>query len=196
MRAAQMPLWFDEILTILIAKLPRTSDIWAACADNADGMPPMFYLAVRAMTGMGWNDSLAVRLLSVAGYAVFTFCLFRFVSRQKPAVYGIVAMLLPSLTGCWFFATAGRPYGILLGCTGVAMVCWQSISRGNRRGRRNRAFHRGPDDCGGRSLSGFSTGIPVRRRRGFPGVREAKGRLAGCGGELVRRLSSWRSTHP
>ena len=47
LRAAQMPLWFDEILTILIAKLPRTSDIWAACADNADGMPPMFYLAVR-----------------------------------------------------------------------------------------------------------------------------------------------------
>jgi len=133
LRAAQMPLWFDEILTILIAKLPRTADIWAACADNADGMPPMFYLSVRAMRGMGWNDSLAVRLLSVTGYAVFTFCLFRFVARQKPAVYGIVAMLLPGLTGCWFFATAGRPYGILLGCTGVAMVCWQSRSRGNRR---------------------------------------------------------------
>ena len=27
LRAAQMPLWFDEILTILIAKLPRTADI-------------------------------------------------------------------------------------------------------------------------------------------------------------------------
>src|SRR3954451_14472378 len=100
MRAAHMALWFDEILTILIAKLPQASDIWAACADNADGMPPMFYLAVRALKGMGWNDSLAVRLLSLAGYAVFTFCLFRFVSRRKPAVYGILAMLLPSLTGC------------------------------------------------------------------------------------------------
>jgi hypothetical protein len=134
LRAAQMPLWFDEILTILVARLPRVADIWAACGDGADGMPPMFYIAVRAMVRMGWNDALAVRLLCVIGYAVFTFCLFRFVSRQKPAVYGVVAMLLPSLTGCWFFATAGRPYGILLGCTGVAMVCWQSVSRGNRRG--------------------------------------------------------------
>jgi hypothetical protein len=133
LRAAHMALWFDEILTLLIAKLPQVSDIPAACADNADGMPPAFYLAVRAMALMGWTDALAVRLLCVAGYAVFTWCMFRFVSAQKPAVYGIVAMLLPSLTGCWFFATAGRPYGILLGCTGVAMVCWQSISRGNRR---------------------------------------------------------------
>jgi hypothetical protein len=133
LRAAQMPLWFDEILTILISKLPRVSDIAAACADNADGMPPGFYLAIRAMTRLGWTDAIAVRLLCVTGYALFTWCLFRFVSRQKPAVYGLVAMLLPSLTGCWFFATAGRPYGILLGCTGVAMICWQSISRGNRR---------------------------------------------------------------
>ncbi len=133
LRAAQMPLWFDEILTILIARLPLVSDIAAACADNADGMPPGFYLAIRAMTRLGWNDALAVRLLCVMGYALFTWCLFRFVSRQKPAVYGLVAMLLPSLTGCWFFATAGRPYGIILGCTGVAMICWQSISRGNRR---------------------------------------------------------------
>ena len=134
LRAAHMPLWFDEILTILIARLPQVSDIRAACGDGADGMPPVFYLVVRAMLRLGWNDSLAVRLPCVIGYAVFTFCLFRFVSRQRPAVYGIVAMLLPSLTGCWFFATAGRPYGILLGCTGVAMVCWQSVYRGNRRG--------------------------------------------------------------
>ena len=90
----------------------------------------MFYLVVRAMVRLGWNDSLAVRLPCVVGYAVFTFCLFRFVSRQRSAVYGMVAMLLPSLTGCWFFATAGRPYGILLGCTGVTMVCWQSVFRG------------------------------------------------------------------
>ena len=134
LRAAHMPLWFDEILTILIARLPQVSDIRSACGDGADGMPPMFYLVVRAMVRLGWNDSLAVRLPCVIGYAVFTFCLFRFVSRQRPAVYGMVAMLLPSLTGCWFFATAGRPYGILLGCTGVAMVCWQSVYRGTRRG--------------------------------------------------------------
>jgi hypothetical protein len=132
-RAAHLTLWFDEILTVLIARLPQTSDIWAACADGADGMPPMFYLAVRTLIRIGLNDALAVRLLSVIGYAVFTFCLFRFVSQHKPAVYGIVAMLLPSLTGCWFFATAGRPYGILMGCTGVAMVCWQCVARGNRR---------------------------------------------------------------
>ena len=59
LRAAHMPLWFDEILTILIARLPRVSDILAACADNADGTPPGFYLTVRAMLRLGWNDSLA-----------------------------------------------------------------------------------------------------------------------------------------
>jgi hypothetical protein len=142
-RAAHMTLWFDEILTVLIARLPQVSDIWAACGDGADGMPPMFYLGVRAMMRMGLHDALASRLLCVIGYAVFTLCLFRFVSRQKPAVYGIVAMLLPSLTGCWFFATAGRPYGILLGCTGVAMVCWQSVYRLGNSGNSGNSGNRG-----------------------------------------------------
>ena len=134
LRSVHMVLWLDEIYTILMARLPRVSDVWAACWDGADGMPPLYYLVVRALVNLGWNDSLAVRLPCVIGYAVFTYCLFRFVARQSPAVYGIVAMLLPSIEGSFFYATDGRPYGLILGCTGVAMVCWQSISRGDRRG--------------------------------------------------------------
>jgi hypothetical protein len=181
LRAAHMILWFDEILTVLIARLPQVSDIWAACGDNADGLPPLYYMAVRALMQLGLGDALASRLLSVMGYAVFTFCLFRFVSRQKPVVYGIVAMLLPSLTGCWFFATAGRPYGILLGCTGVAMVCWQSVSRqgnsghsGNRRASATMLFALALIVASAVHYLGFLLAFPFAAAESFRAIERRK----------------------
>jgi len=105
---------------------------------------------------------------------VFTFCLYRFVARQKPAVYGIVAMLLPSLTGCWFFATAGRPYGILLGCTGVAMLCWQSVSRGNRRGRVVALFALALGAASAMHYLGFLLAAPFAAAEGYRALERRK----------------------
>ena len=88
-------------------------------------------------------------------------------------MYGMVAMLLPSLTGCWFFATAGRPYDILLGCTGVAMVCWQSVFRGNRRWGR-RAVRTRADGCHGRPLPGFLLAFPFAAAETFRMMQRRK----------------------
>jgi hypothetical protein len=38
-------------------------------------------------------------------------------------------MALPVLTRAFFFSTDGRPYGLLLGLLGIAMVSWQSATR-------------------------------------------------------------------
>src|SRR5262249_18522328 len=60
-------------------------------------------------------------------------CLFRFVSRRSTIVYGIAAMLFPLSTGAYYYAFEARPYGLVLGLAGLAMICWQSLAEGEGR---------------------------------------------------------------
>ncbi len=79
--------------------------------------------AARFLPGDPGDDAAGVMMRWPCGCSawrgtVFTWCLFRFVSRQKPAGYGLVAMLLPSLTaaGSSPRRTAVRHYSGLHGC--------------------------------------------------------------------------------
>jgi hypothetical protein len=127
------PLWFDELFSVSIVKLPHTSEFWSFAKTVPDGQPPLYYYVLHASTDLLRNDSLGVRMPSTIGYIVFCVCLYVFVSRITSRIYGLAALLLPSITGCWYYLTEGRPYGLLLGCTGLAAVSWQSITLNRRR---------------------------------------------------------------
>ena len=126
-KARYRRLWLDEIMGMLIAKLPHASDIWRIVRTGADNQPPFYHLITRAGVHVFGNDAWGLRLPSLAGYLLFCLSLYWFVSRRTSKLYGLLAFLFPSLTGCWYYATEGRPYGLVLGCTGLAAVCWQSI---------------------------------------------------------------------
>jgi hypothetical protein len=128
------PLWFDEILTVLVAKLKTTDDILAACRTGADGQPPLYYLIERASIRVLGNDALGIRLPSLTAYIVFCLSMYHFVARRTSKICGLIAMLIPGTTECWYYATEGRPYAILLGCTGVALVSWQLAASREKRG--------------------------------------------------------------
>lgn len=127
------PLWFDELFSVSIAKLPHTSEFWSFERAVPDGQPPLYYYVLRTSIDLLSSDSLGVRMPSTVGYIVFCVCLYVFVSRITSRIYGLAALLLPSITGCWYYLTEGRPYGLLLGCTGLAAVSWQSITLDRRR---------------------------------------------------------------
>jgi hypothetical protein len=42
-------------------------------------------------------------------------------------------MLFPGITGCWYYATEGRSYALVLAFTGTAALSWQSVSTGRGR---------------------------------------------------------------
>ncbi|MFL6449322.1 MAG: glycosyltransferase family 39 protein [Bryobacteraceae bacterium] len=132
-KARYKPFWLDEIITLSIAKLPRISDIWALCRSGAEYQPPLYHYLMRASIRLFGSDELGIRLPSIAGYVLFCLCLYWFVARCTSRLYGLIAMLFPCLTRCWYYATEGRSYALVLACSGIAAVCWQSIAMNRRR---------------------------------------------------------------
>ena len=129
------PLWFDELFTLQISSLPGFAEMVRDIP--SDGNPPLMYLLVRACLGMVRTQEVAVRLPSVAAFSGALFCVYLFLRRRVGA--------LPALFGAFMFASSrmaiygyeGRPYALVLGFTGLAMVSWQaaaeeSFDRGNR----------------------------------------------------------------
>ncbi len=60
------------------------------------------------------------------GFWTFCLCLFWFVNKRAGAIAGSIAMLLPTLSGAFFYAYEARPYGLVMGFCGLALLCWQS----------------------------------------------------------------------
>ncbi len=123
----------DELFTLNIARLPSLLDVWMALRTGAEQLPPFFYVLTRAsLTAFGENN-LALRLPAMLGYWVMSLCLFWFVYKRSTALYGLLAMLFALTTGAYYYAFEARPYGLVLGFTGLALLCWQSIIEGKRR---------------------------------------------------------------
>jgi 4-amino-4-deoxy-L-arabinose transferase-like glycosyltransferase len=132
-KALYKPLWFDELFSTFIARLPNPSEFWSFAKAVPDGQPPLYYYVVSTSIHLLGNEPLGVRMPSIIGYVVFCGSLYVFVSRLTSRVYGLAALILPGITGCWYYLTEGRPYGLVLGCAGLAAISWQSVTMNRAR---------------------------------------------------------------
>jgi hypothetical protein len=101
-------------------------------------------------------------------------CLFYFVRNLAGQRAGLVAMAIPSLTWTLYYAAEGRPYGLLLGSTAMALLCWQVATRRGDGGMA-RTW----------PLVGLAIGLIVTLNVHFYGVLVL---IPICGAELVRTL--------
>jgi len=126
-------MWTDELYTFYFSRLPSVSDIWAALSTGADQIPPLFHIITRASFSLFGVNHLSIRLPEVLGFWVMSLSLFRFVSKRSAALYGFAAMLFPLVTVAYDYAYEARPYGLVLGFCGLALLCWQSAAEGHHR---------------------------------------------------------------
>jgi hypothetical protein len=134
--AARKLIWYDELYTVHVARLPSVSDLWAALASGMEPNPPLNYLAARASCSAFGESPFAYRLPALVGFFVLSLCLFRFVSRRCGRPYACLAVLFAFATSAHsIYAYEARPYGLLLGFAGLALVCWQSAVEGSRLAR-------------------------------------------------------------
>lgn len=124
-RASEKLFWYDELLTVYFSRLNFYS-LWSALNSGVDFNPPLFYLLTRGVERVFGEGSIGTRLPEMFGFWVFCVCLFRFVSLRSGYLAGTVAMVLPLFTGAFYYAYEARPHGIVLGCCGLALVCWQN----------------------------------------------------------------------
>ncbi len=120
---ARRELWHDELYTYYIAKAPSISRLFQEI--KLDLNPPLMYLADRVSLSIFGDNSYAARLPSILGFLFGSFCFYAFVSRRLRPIYGLLAMLVFWSTPFEYFATEARPYGLIIGFFGLAMVAWQ-----------------------------------------------------------------------
>jgi len=126
-------MWLDELLTVHMAQQGGAAQILRATKDGSDGAPPLYAMIVSSYMSVFKSQSLAVRLPATVAYCAMVLCLLAFSRRRLPAIYSFVAALFVC-DACLWYATEGRGYGIVLGCTAGALLCWQMATEDRRRG--------------------------------------------------------------
>ncbi len=128
-RAHAKPFWYDEIFTIVLSGLPF-AELRAALSTGLEQNPPLYPL----IAGVFGAGHIAMRLISIAGVAIFALCLRSFVGRRCGETAGWVAALVALFTEACGYAWEARPYGLMLGFAGLALISWQRAAELGRRG--------------------------------------------------------------
>jgi hypothetical protein len=126
-------MWTDELYTYYIAIQPTARQLIQAVREGCDGAPPLYALIARSLLGVFPNHpAFALRLPSALGGILMAACVFALARRVVSPVYAIAAMLA-ALVSSSAIALDARPYGLMLGCAGVALLAWQAASEGRNR---------------------------------------------------------------
>jgi hypothetical protein len=127
--ACEKPLWFDEILTIIMCRVPSVSKLWQALNNGADTNPPLFYLIAGFAHRFIADDHVAYRLPSIVGLLVTIVCIYLFLSRRIDRLSSLVGATFLLCTQLVFYSTEARPYGLMIGFVSVAILAWQRTDK-------------------------------------------------------------------
>jgi hypothetical protein len=130
LRASQKCLWFDELITWYLCRVPSMWAAWTAVLHGADFNPPLLYFSTHLVRSIFGEGLVATRLPSMLGVWVFGLCLFFFVARRSGPVCGAIAGMLPFFTLAQYYAYEARAHGIVLGWCGLALITWQKLVTG------------------------------------------------------------------
>jgi len=130
--AANRPLWYDEIITVISASAPDAATTWKA-AQATDASPPLLHLLTHFSMQWFGSSEVAIRLPAMAGFWVFCLCLFHFVRRRAGIYFAFAALLMPIATEAYSYAFDARAYGMVLGLCGLMLVGWQMANDGRSR---------------------------------------------------------------
>ena len=121
--------WWDELASYDIAQLPHASDVWSFFRAGLDTPSPVPTLIVQwTLQHVGGTEVLA-RLPFEIGFLLMCFCLYGIVARRYSTGYALAALMLPALSGTFYFSTELRTYGITLACIAFALYCWQDSDK-------------------------------------------------------------------
>jgi hypothetical protein len=118
-------LWYDEIFTLRIARLPDIATVLDAVEHPVDLQPPLYFIIVRASMKAIGETHLGARLPSMIGVWIMTVCVFAFLRRRNSILLSCsgaaLALMFRSLSQAW----EARPYGLVLGLSGIVLLSWQ-----------------------------------------------------------------------
>jgi 4-amino-4-deoxy-L-arabinose transferase-like glycosyltransferase len=127
-------LFRDEFWEMWTDRVSSIGQIVGIQLTNSVALDPLAYhvLGHTFIQAFGAN-TFAIRLPALLSVLVMQVCLFVFVRRIATERTAVFAMGFSALTCVMGYSMEGRPYGLLLACFGVAMVCWQTAAHREKR---------------------------------------------------------------
>jgi len=117
-------LWFDEIATVQIARLPRWVSIWTALGRGADSLPPIYYMVVRAFGKPFGYSEIAVRLPSTVAMVAGLLITFDCARRLTDGLHGLIALSVITCSFLPYYGYETRSYGIFFMLAALALWVW------------------------------------------------------------------------
>jgi len=123
--AYEKPFWFDEILTVIMCRIPSVSKLWQALNNAADTNPPLFYLIAGWAHRLIPGDHVAYRFPSILGLLAAIFCTYLILCRRIDRLSAIVGAAFLLCTPLVSYAVEARPYALVAGFVSIAILAWQ-----------------------------------------------------------------------
>jgi hypothetical protein len=130
--AAHRLLWFDEILTTLLVRLPSVSSIWKALTEVAEQTPFLYFLIARSTDRLLGPSDFAVRAASPVALGVALLLTFDAARRLTDGRYGLIAMSLLATPFVTYYGHEARPYALYLMLSALALWLWITTRPGSR----------------------------------------------------------------
>ena len=123
--AASYYLWYDELVIVRVAALPRWHDIWNFYASGLDTIGLLYALVLHALRGLPADDEVRSRLPAIVSFLAMLGFVFVFVRRRYAAVYAFAVVLLLTTAPLLDMAAFAKSYAVEMAGLGLAMMCWQ-----------------------------------------------------------------------
>ena len=120
----------DDLLELWSDRVPKIGELLHIQRISPLVLDPFFYHGL-IFTGIRFFgvSPRVLELPSLLGFLVMQVCLFCFVRRIASERAAVIALAVPAISGAFMYTIQIRPYGVLLGLFGLAMLSWQTAVR-------------------------------------------------------------------
>jgi Dolichyl-phosphate-mannose-protein mannosyltransferase len=129
LRASRKPFFYDELVTLHVSKLHPFSVLYKALLLGVDGMTPGYYALARLASRLPGDPQITLRLPSILGYILTLLGVYWFARRRMPAIAGLVAVFLITLSPFREISLHARCYSLLVGFLSISAAIWQRIDQ-------------------------------------------------------------------
>lgn len=129
---AHRELWYDELLTYYIARMPTLGQLLNALR-QIDLNPPPEYLLVRLSMFLFGNSEAAVRLPSMLAFYGGSMFLFFYLRRKVGDAFACFGVALLWFSDVFYLAAEARSYGLVLLFFSALLLCWDTAVTAERR---------------------------------------------------------------
>ena len=130
--AAHRLLWFDEILTALISRLPNARVMWTALSEIEEQTPPLYFLITRAFDQMFHHADVGLRVPSALALGAGLLVTFDATRRLTDGLYGLIGMSILATPFVTYYGSEARAYAIYFLLAAIAFWLWSFTNAENK----------------------------------------------------------------